>query len=49
MADFDPMNIVLALGVFAAIVVPFAWWTMWQKRRGAKSARGPSVKSRSTG
>ena len=36
MADFDPMNIVLALLVFAAIVSPFAWWTMWQRRRNAK-------------
>ena len=36
MADFDPMNIVLALFVFAAIVSPFAWWTMWQRRRDAK-------------
>ncbi len=36
MTDFDPMNIVLALLVFAAIVSPFAWWTIWQRRRDAK-------------
>jgi hypothetical protein len=36
MADFDPMNIILALIVFAAIVGPFAWWTTWQRRRDAK-------------
>jgi hypothetical protein len=36
MIDFDPMNIVLALLVFAAIVSPFAWWTIWQRRRDAK-------------
>jgi hypothetical protein len=36
MSNFDPMNIVLALIVFAGIVTPFAWWTMWQRRRDAK-------------
>jgi hypothetical protein len=36
MTDFDPMNIVIALVVFAAIVSPFAWWTIWQRRRDAR-------------
>jgi type VI protein secretion system component VasK len=36
MTNFDPMNVILALAVFAAIVIPFAWWTTWQQRRNAK-------------
>jgi hypothetical protein len=30
---FDPLNLVLALAVFAAIVVPFACWNVWRERR----------------
>jgi hypothetical protein len=30
---FDPLNLVLALAVFAAIVAPFACWNVWRERR----------------
>ena len=33
---FDPLNLVLALAVFAAIVAPFTCWNVWRERRQAK-------------
>lgn len=32
----DVLNALTALVVFAAIVGPFAWWTLWRHRRDAK-------------